>query len=137
MENNSLNLQKKRAKYSNEFKLYVIIYMREHFLSNKEAARLFLPNQNGSSAKTIREWTQIYDQYGPLGFFKMDIEKRINELKEYMPEPIDMDSLKDKSKEELLDVIYQLDLKRCVKSAMYEELKKKVNKSSQIQKRQK
>lgn len=102
--------------------------MREHFISNKEAVRMFLPNQSTSGAKTIRNWSQIYDRDGPLGFFKMEIEKLKDELKEFMPKSINMDSLKDKSKEELLDIIYHLDLKRCVKGAMYEELKKKVNK---------
>lgn len=129
VENNPKKIQLKRAKYSPEFKLYVIIYMREHFLSNKEAARMFLPNQYTCSGKTIREWSQIYDRDGPLGFFKMEIEKLKEELKEFWPEPIDINSLKDKSKEELLDIIYHIDLKRCVRGAMYEELKKKVNKN--------
>ena len=137
MEKISQKMQNKRVKYSNEFKLYVIIYMREHFLSNKETARKFLSNQKGTSAKTIREWLSVYNQYGPLGFFKMDIEKIKKELAEYMPEPIDMASLKDKSNKELLDIIYRLDLSRCVHHAMYDELKKKVNKTSRTKPKQK
>ena len=105
--------------------------MREHFLSNKEAARLFLPNQQSGSAKTIRKWLNIYKEYGPLGFFKMEIDKIIKDIYDKKPEPIKREDLTGKSSKELLEIIYHLDLNRCVNYALYDALKKKVMKSQE------
>jgi len=109
-----------RAKISNEFKLYVIIYMRENNLSNKEALRKFLPHQSSNSAKTIREWKKIYLERGPLGFFNMNNNDN-NTAKNINPD-VDLKSL---TREELENLAYHALLKSNVYYRELEILKKK------------
>ena len=109
-------------KYCGEFKLYVIIYMREHHLSNKEAKRLFLPNQKSASAKTIRTWKQIYKEKGPLGFFNMAKNK---ELK--LNKPHYKINTENKSNEELIEIINNLNFELNCAYNYLDALKKKNN----------
>lgn len=123
------NLTNKRVKYSGEFKLYVIIYMKEHHLTNKAAKRLFLPNQKGKSAKTIREWLHVYNTKGPGGFFPMNKDKQnIN---------YDKTLLQCKSNEELIEIINNLQMKVDVYSEIEKLLKKKNHTAFQIKKKHK
>lgn len=139
------NLTNKRVKYSGEFKLYVIIYMKEHHLSNREAMRRFLPNQKGSSAKTIREWLYVYNTKGPNGFFTMKnntnttnkINTEINKEDDFKPTVIipEKISLEGKSEKELIAIIKDLQMRLDVYAEVEKIYKKKVNLKSQMKKK--
>lgn len=105
--------KRKIAKYSKDYKIYVIIYMKEHHLSNKAAKRMFLPNQKSDSAKTIREWLKIYNTYGPDGFSIM----KNNNISIKKP-TVSIDT-KGKTNEELIKIINDLNLQN---NAYYEYL---------------
>lgn len=128
-ENELISKKSKKGgtKYSGEFKLYVIMYMREHHLTNKAAKRLFLPNQKGKSAKTIREWLYVYHTKGPGGFFPMNNDKQTVSY--------DKTSLQGKSNEELIEIINNLQMKVDVYSEIEKLLKKKNHTTSQIKKK--
>lgn len=91
--------------------------MKEHHLTNKAAKRLFLPNQKGKSAKTIREWLHVYNTKGPGGFFPMNNDKQTVSY--------DKTSLQGKSNEELIEIINNLQMKVDVYSEIEKLLKKK------------
>ena len=107
-------------KYSNEYKLYVIMYMMEHNLSNKETKRMFLPNQKTDSAKTINEWKKIYNEQGPAGFFKMNNSNTFN-----IKKPIRTIDTKNKTTEELNQIINDLNLQNNAYYEYIQLLKKK------------
>ena len=114
------NISGGRLKYCPEYKIYVILYMREFHLTNKEAQRMFLPNQTSNSAKTIREWKKIYKDKGPLGFFKMKKQKPVKKPK------ITIDkNLQSKSKEELISIINDFKLIHACDQLTIELLKKR------------
>jgi len=67
--------RKKHKKYSPEFKLSVILGMREHGLSYHETVRRFNigdPNVGGPR-KMVQKWERIYLEEGEAGFY---IERR-------------------------------------------------------------
>ena len=71
-------MQKNRRtnkKYSPEFKLSVILNMREHHLGYKETARKFLcsKGQEDNYIKQIQRWERIYLEEGAVG---LTIERR-------------------------------------------------------------
>ena len=107
------------VKYSAEFKIYVIIYMKLHNLSNHAAARLFLPHQKSDDTKTIRSWKQIYYEKGPEGFLKKnksDINIKKPEIKV---------SVEGKSPKELQKIIDDMSLQLNAYYELTELLKKK------------
>lgn len=124
LSNQPLN-KRKNAKYSKEYKIYVIMYMKEHHLSNKEAKRKFLPNQKSKSAKTIREWLKIYNTFGPDGF---SIMKNNNNLS--IKKPVLKIDTEGKSKEELIKIINDLNLQNNAYYELIELIKKKNLKTS-------
>jgi len=68
-------IKKYNTKYSPEFKLSVILDMREHHLSYKETARRFLcsKGQEDNYIKQIQRWERIYLEEGAVG---LSIERR-------------------------------------------------------------
>ncbi len=66
-------------KYSSEFKLCVIMDMREHHLAYKEAARKYGLSESGSSITTIQRWERIFLEEGAEGLMK---ERRGRAFKE-------------------------------------------------------
>ena len=111
----------KRAYYSPEYKIYAIIYMREHFLSFKQTARKLLPNQTKPGGKTIRSWVRQYKEKGPMSFFNNEREKQETTFRK----PIDLKQLENKSQKELIEIIKELDCELCVNTAFLALEKKK------------
>ena len=54
----------KQCKYSPEFKLSVIMDMRENNLSYRETMRKYLPHMRGSYATIIQKWERVYLEEG-------------------------------------------------------------------------
>ncbi len=111
----------KRAYYSPEYKIYAIIYMREHFLSFKQTARKLLPNQTKPGGKTIRSWVRQYKEKGPMSFFNNEREKQETTFRK----PIDLKQLENKSQKELIEIKKELDCELCVNTAFLALEKKK------------
>ena len=60
----------KQCKYSPEFKLSVIMDMRENNLSYRETMRKYLPHMRGSYATIIQKWERVYLEEGLEGLAK-------------------------------------------------------------------
>ena len=63
----------KQRRYSPEFKLSVIMDMREHNLSYRETMRKYLPHTNSGHMNIIQRWERIYLEEG---FEGLAIERR-------------------------------------------------------------
>ena len=65
-------MSKKQKKYSSEFKIRVIMDMREHYLGYCEAARKYeIVNKSiGGAINTIRRWERIFLEEGAEGLMK-------------------------------------------------------------------
>lgn len=57
-------------KYSTEFKLCVILDMREHGLSYRETMRKYFPHLNPGCFAFLKKWERIYLTEGAEGFMK-------------------------------------------------------------------
>ncbi len=68
----------KQKRYSAEFKISVIMEMRENYLSHRETVRKFWDTQNraeeGNYLHTLRNWERIYLEEGAEGLMK---ERRV------------------------------------------------------------
>ncbi len=51
---------RKNKKYSAEFKICVIIDMREHGLGYKETMRKYFPHLEAKNFKFLKQWERIY-----------------------------------------------------------------------------
>ena len=60
----------KQKKYSTEFKIGVIIDMREHRLGYRETARKHGLSESGSTVDLLKRWERIYLEEGADGFMK-------------------------------------------------------------------
>ena len=64
----------KQKVYSSEFKIYVIMDMREHHLAYRETARKYWNTENRSQedlyVKTIKLWERIFLEEGAEGLMK-------------------------------------------------------------------
>ncbi len=80
--------KKQYKKYSPEFKLSVIIDMREHGLSYHEVMRKYFPQFPANNYKFIKRWERIYLEEGAVGFM---VERRGRSCKGGRPrkEPLD------------------------------------------------
>ena len=65
-------MSKKQKKYSSEFKIRVIMDMREHYLGYCEAARKYeIVNESiGGAINTIRRWVRIFLEERAEGLMK-------------------------------------------------------------------
>ena len=66
-------MSKKQTKYSSEFKISVIMDMREHRLSYKETVRKYWEGSKGKEAnyvKQIQLWERIFLEEGAEGLMK-------------------------------------------------------------------
>ena len=66
-------MSKKQKRYSSEFKLCVIMDMREHRLSYKETVRKYWEGSKGKEAnyvKQIQLWERIFLEEGAEGLMK-------------------------------------------------------------------
>ena len=61
---------RKNKVYSAEFKISVIMDMREHHLGYRETARKYNFSSSGSSVTTIQRWERIYLEEGAEGLMK-------------------------------------------------------------------
>lgn len=63
---------RKNKKYSAEFKIGVIMDMREHHLGYKETARKYemVNNSYGGAINTLQRWERIYLEEGAEGLMK-------------------------------------------------------------------
>ena len=60
----------KKCKYSPEFKLSVIMDMRENNLSYSETMRRYFPPSDLKNTKLVQKWERIYFEEGPEGLAK-------------------------------------------------------------------
>lgn len=65
--------KRRNKKYSPEFKISVIIDMREHHLSYGETMRKYFPHLAPRGIGFLKQWERIYLEEGKVGFY---IEKR-------------------------------------------------------------
>ena len=66
-------MTKKQQKYSSEFKIRVIMDIREHHLSYRETARKYWKRSKGKEAnyiKQIQRWERIFLEEGAEGLMK-------------------------------------------------------------------
>ena len=67
-------MSKKQKKYSSEFKIRVIMDMREHFLAYRETARKYWKTKSRSDEdkylKTLKAWERIFLEEGAEGLMK-------------------------------------------------------------------
>ena len=61
---------RKNKSYSAEFKIGVIMDMREHRLGYKETARKYNLGKSGSTVTTIQRWERIFLEEGADGLMK-------------------------------------------------------------------
>ena len=59
-----------QKRYSTEFKIGVIIDMREHRLGYRETARKYGLSESGSTVDLLKRWERIYLEEGADGFMK-------------------------------------------------------------------
>ena len=59
-----------QKRYSTEFKIGVIIDMREHRLGYRETARKYGLSESGSTVDLLKRWERIYLVEGADGFMK-------------------------------------------------------------------
>ena len=59
-----------QKRYSTEFKIGVIIDMREHRLGYRETARKYGLSESGSTVDLLKRWERIYLEEGANGFMK-------------------------------------------------------------------
>ena len=60
----------KQKRYSTEFKIGVIMDMREHRLGYRETARKYGLSESGSTVDLLKRWERIYLEEGADGFMK-------------------------------------------------------------------
>lgn len=60
----------KFQKYSAEFKIGVILDMREHHLGYAEAMRKYFPERESKNMSIIKKWERIYLEEGAEGLMK-------------------------------------------------------------------
>ena len=65
--------KRRNKKYSPEFKISVILDMREHHLSYGETMRKYFPHLAPRGIGFLKQWERIYLEEGKVGFY---IEKR-------------------------------------------------------------
>lgn len=61
---------RKNKVYSAEFKICVILDMREHHLGYRETAKKYDIGKSGSIVDTLKRWERIYLEEGTEGFMK-------------------------------------------------------------------
>ena len=61
---------RKNRSYSAEFKIDVIMDMREHRLGYRETARKYNLSKSGSTVATIQRWKRIFPEEGAEGLMK-------------------------------------------------------------------
>ena len=59
-----------QRKHSNEFKISVIMDMREHRYGYRETARKYELGESGSTVDLLKRWKRIYLEEGVEGFMK-------------------------------------------------------------------
>jgi len=62
--------KRKNTKYSPEFKIHVIMDMRENHLGYHEAMRKYFPHLEQKNYKFIKQWERIYLEEGAEGLMK-------------------------------------------------------------------
>lgn len=62
--------KRKNKKYSPEFKIHVIMDMRENHLGYHEAMRKYFPHLEQKNYKFIKQWERIYLEEGAEGLMK-------------------------------------------------------------------
>ncbi len=93
-----------QRKYSAQFKISVIMDMRENHLGYRETVRKYWKNSKGKEANyknTVKRWERIYLEEGAEGLMK---ERRggANKKKSQLSE-IEQKPLEEKTKEELIE----------------------------------
>ena len=61
---------RKNKKYSSEFKIHVIMDMREHRLGYREVMRKYFPYLKENNFKFIKQWERIFLEEGAEGLMK-------------------------------------------------------------------
>ena len=61
---------RKYRSYSAEFKINVIMDMREHRLGYRETIRKYFPDRNPGSIKFLKQWERIFLEEGAEGLMK-------------------------------------------------------------------
>ena len=63
-------MSRKNKKHSPEFKISVILDMREHRLGYRETARKYELGKSGSTVDLLKRWERIYLEEGAEGLMK-------------------------------------------------------------------
>ena len=89
----------KFKKYSPEFKISVILDMREHNLGYQETMRMYFPDLEQKNYSFIKKWERIYLEEGEAGFYierrgrqtKMNNPKKGRQRKKPLPPEVEED----------------------------------------------
>lgn len=87
------------TRYSPEFKISVILDMREHHLGYQETMRMYFPDLEQKNYSFIKKWERIYLEEGEAGFYierrgrqrKMDNPKKGRQRKKPLPPEVEED----------------------------------------------
>ena len=87
------------TRYSPEFKISVILDMREHHLGYHETMRKYFPDLEQKNYNFIKTWERIYLEEGEAGFYierrgrqtKMDNSKKGRPRKKPLPPEVEED----------------------------------------------
>ena len=91
--------KRRNKKYSPEFKISVIMDMREHHLSYGETMRKYFPHLAPRGIGFLKQWERIYLEEGGAGFYverlgrttKMDNPKKVRPRKKPLDKDIEND----------------------------------------------
>jgi transposase len=87
------------TRYSPEFKISVILDMREHNLGYRETMRKYFPDLDPKNFNFIKQWERIYLEEGEAGFYlerrgrqtKMENPKKGRPRKKPLPPDVEED----------------------------------------------
>lgn len=87
------------TRYSPEFKISVILDMREHHLGYQETMRMYFPDLEQKNYSFIKKWERIYLEEGEAGFYierrgrqtKMNNPKKGRQRKKPLPPEVEED----------------------------------------------
>ncbi len=87
------------TRYSPEFKISVILDMREHHLGYHETMRKYFPDSEQKNYSFIKKWERIYLEEGEAGFYierrgrqtKMNNPKKGRQRKKPLPPEVEED----------------------------------------------
>lgn len=122
------------TRYSPEFKISVILDMREHGLGYQETMRKYFPDLNMKHYAFLKKWESIYLEEGATGLFierrgrttKMENPKKGRPRKKPLPKEVEQDLIAENQrlKEQLENLQMEYDYLKKLDALVREEQRK-------------